>query len=149
MLPSYDIRNHRLNMSTLKCVLERYNNFFDWTPLPSIPYKKEGVDKYRMKGVSGIYFMLSDDRHILYIGKAKCLRTRLSQHMDKSSCHNNFMRKYIGKVKSVYLMAIEESALEVVEKQLIQYVCPPMNKSNVAFKKYDEDSFIRKMRTVA
>lgn len=91
----------------------------------------------------GIYRLLDADGHLLYIGKAKNLRRRVSSYLTNSASHSN---KVLDLVRHVHALTYEQTGSELEaalrEADLIRTLKPPYNRASthlprVAFLKLD------------
>ncbi|PCJ29577.1 MAG: excinuclease ABC subunit C [Rickettsiales bacterium] len=73
----------------------------------------------------GIYQMLDEDKNIIYIGKAKNIKNRLSQYTLKLSVKNTAMVALIRHIE--YSITESESAALLLEGQLIKKFKPKFN----------------------
>ena len=73
----------------------------------------------------GVYFMKNQDGEIIYIGKAKMLRSRVSQYFQEHADHGVKTRSMVGQVSDfdVILVKSEFDAL-VLECNLIKQYMP-------------------------
>lgn len=93
--------------------------------LPSVPL----VDRRQLPDASGIYFVLSSDDKVQYIGRSVNLQQRWIQHHRLSH-----LAKLSG-VRLAWLEVSDASLLPEIEQALIQWFNPPMNGSSVGTKK--------------
>lgn len=116
-----------MKMAAVKKIMERGANF-DWMPLPSLPYDKGVISTSEWtKEWGGIYFLLSRDKSILYIGKAKKFKTRLMAHLNRSGW-SRYMYDRGDEIQFCYLMAVDKNRVGEIEQLLIQLIQPPCNK---------------------
>lgn len=80
-----------------------------------------------MPQLPGVYKMLNSNGQILYIGKAKRLKTRVSQYFNKNKRSNrvNVMLSHVAKID--YIIVNSEIEALVLENNLIKKYKPPYN----------------------
>src|SRR3954469_7519360 len=80
----------------------------------------------------GVYVMLGEAGQVLYVGKAKSLRDRLSSY--RNAKPGNVARKVIRLINSVRTIRIEECENETIallrENELLRKIRPPFNVQN-------------------
>lgn len=91
--------------------------------LPSLPLGMRSL----LPVTAGIYFALSADNEILYIGKSDNIAKRWRQH---HHCHQLETR---GDVRLAWFLVSERGLLSSIESALIRYFEPPFNNPNVGF----------------
>jgi predicted GIY-YIG superfamily endonuclease len=85
----------------------------------------------------GVYLMLGDDEELLYVGKAKNLRTRIRSYtrLDKNDDPRRI--SMIAKVRSIrWEEAADDAAAIARETELLRVLRPPFNYSHAARSKY-------------
>lgn len=93
----------------------------DLMNLPSVPLEM----KFQLPQTAGIYFAIDSSNKVQYIGKAKNLRKRWTNH-------NKFWEiKILNGVRLAWLEISEESQLSLSEKELIKYFNPPLNRIKI------------------
>ena len=83
---------------------------------------------------AGVYFLLADDRELLYVGKAGDLRARLTQHASAKPGPREIRRALLyERVADVYWEElVDETTAAAREADLIVSLRPPFNASHVA-----------------
>lgn len=78
--------------------------------------------------LSGVYLMQDKDKKVIYVGKAKSLRNRVSQYFQESASHSLKTRVMVGQISSfdVIVVGTEFEAL-VLESSLIKRHQPKYN----------------------
>lgn len=77
---------------------------------------------------SGVYIMLSKDKQILYIGKAKVLKNRVKQYFQEGTSKTVKVMKLVEKIDDFnYIMTNNEIEALVLENNLIKKHKPPYN----------------------
>ncbi|MEA5554278.1 hypothetical protein VB713_25415 [Anabaena cylindrica UHCC 0172] len=96
--------------------------------LPNLPLKKREI----LPKKSGIYYVIDDQSIIWYIGQAKSLRSRWSGN----SHHRIYqLEKQRKKVFTIYYELVNETQLDIIEKQRIEQYNPQLNGTIVKNKK--------------
>lgn len=77
----------------------------------------------------GVYFLLGRDRRVLYVGKAKNLRSRVSSHFTSRSSASSLKKELLGQVSELSYEAYEsELHAKLEEIRYIKELRPPYNK---------------------
>ena len=77
---------------------------------------------------SGVYIMKSDSGQILYVGKARCLKNRVSQYFAHSANQTEKTVKLVEKIADFeYIITANEIEALVLENNLIKKHQPPYN----------------------
>ncbi len=77
---------------------------------------------------SGVYIMKNKDREIIYIGKAKALKNRVSQYFGSQEKHLTKVRKMVSNVEDFdYILTDSEFEALVLECSLIKQNMPKYN----------------------
>ena len=109
---------------------------FDITSLPSVLLE----NKDRLPDASAIYFVLSQQNKILYIGQSKALNKRWKHHQKLKD-----ISKYES-VKIAYLVFSIPDFLFEIEQALIRHFDPPLNLYNPFNQKSDEVRVVKSLR---
>ncbi len=101
----------------------------DETPIPSLP--PSPLEKVRTFPTgTGIYLMKDAEGKVVYIGKAKNLRSRAASYWNKDAPNDTRIRDWIGLVFDVdYIETEDEIASMLVEARMIKDLRPQFNKS--------------------
>ena len=76
----------------------------------------------------GVYIMKNKDKKIIYIGKAKKLKNRVSQYFGSQNGHNTKVRKMVENVDDFdYILTDSEFESLVLECSLIKQNMPKYN----------------------
>ena len=88
------------------------------------------IDKYlkRIPSAPGIYLMQDETGEILYVGKAKCLKDRVSSYFHASADHSSKIRLMVEKVVMIdYIETASEVEALVLEAEMILKLQPKYN----------------------
>ena len=78
--------------------------------------------------LSGVYIMKNKSREIIYIGKAKKLRNRVSQYFGSQNNHNEKVRRMVASVQDFeYIITDSEFEALILECSLIKQHTPKYN----------------------
>src|SRR6202165_6148426 len=82
----------------------------------------------QLPDLPGVYMMIGEDGHILYIGKAVSLRNRVRSYFQDSAAHTYFTQKMVERVADVRTIVVtnEVEAL-ILDANLIKRHQPPFN----------------------
>ncbi|MGB3208693.1 MAG: GIY-YIG nuclease family protein [Crinalium sp.] len=95
----------------------------DLAMLPSLPLS----EKKTFPAIAAIYFCLSKDGEVLYIGKSENIARRWKQH------HHYCHLETLNDVKLAWLEVSDCRLLTGIECALIQYFNPPLNSLSAGF----------------
>ena len=96
------------------------------TPAPLLPAEKART----FPTSTGIYLMKDAEGRVVYIGKAKNLRSRASSYWSKDAPNDLRIRDWIGLVVEIdYIETEDEIASMLVEARMIKDLRPQFNKS--------------------
>ena len=96
------------------------------TPAPLLPGEKART----FPTSTGIYLMKDAEGRVVYIGKAKNLRSRASSYWNKDAPNDTRIRDWIGLVVEIdYIETEDEIASMLVEARMIKDLRPQFNKS--------------------
>jgi DNA polymerase-3 subunit epsilon len=99
------------------------------------PYLRELPDE------SGVYYFLNAKKHVLYVGKAKSLRTRVNQYFNDAPLHGRSVQKMIRYVRHIQWETTgTELAAMLLESREIKDRLPL---HNVASRKYRAPAFLK------
>lgn len=112
---------------------------FDFSSLPCLPLS----DKGKLPSCAGVYFALSSQGRILYIGRSINIRERLKGH------HRVPLLVALGDVKIAWLKESNSLALRRIETILIKYFNPPLNKIPSYLKEEDTEKLIKYLTLTA
>ena len=77
---------------------------------------------------SGVYRMLDDQNRVLYVGKARNLKNRVSNYSRYSSSHSSIITRMISETTSMmFLTTITETEALLLEQNLIKQLKPKYN----------------------
>ena len=77
---------------------------------------------------SGVYRMLDDHNRVLYVGKARNLKNRVSNYSRYSSSHSSRIARMISETTSMmFLTTITETEALLLEQNLIKQLKPKYN----------------------
>jgi len=101
---------------------------------------KKEILKNKVKNlpqVPGIYIYFGKNHAVIYVGKARNLKRRVSSYFIKNSSHGPKIRQMVGKIEDIEFIATENEAKALIlENKLIKKYLP---KYNVAYK--DDKSY--------
>jgi len=81
-----------------------------------------------MPDLPGVYQFFDTDGHLLYIGKAKSLKKRVSSYFNKTNQTNNKLRTLVRKISSIKFVVVDsESDALLLENVLIKKHQPKYN----------------------
>ncbi len=106
---------------------------FDFSALPSLLLS----DKGKLPSCAGVYFALSSQGRILYIGRSINIQERLRGH------HRLQVLKAFEDVKIAWLTESDSLALRRIETILIEYFNPPLNKIPSYLKEEDTEKLVK------
>ncbi len=106
---------------------------FDLASLPSLLL----ADKAKLPSCAGVYFALSSQGRVLYVGRSINIRDRLKGH------HRLPVLKAFGDVKIAWLTERDSLALRRIETILIDYFNPPLNKIPSYLKEEDTEKLVK------
>ena len=106
---------------------------FDLSSLPCLPLS----DKGKLPSCAAVYFALSSQGRILYIGRSINIRERLRGH------HRLTLLEALGGVKIAWLKESDSFALRRIETILIKYFNPPLNRIPSYLKQEDTENLIK------
>ena len=95
--------------------------------------KKEHIRELRRKAMKlplhpGVYIMHDKDDTIIYIGKAKALKNRVSQYFGSDKNHDEKVRRMVSNVEYFeYILTDSEFEALVLESSLIKQHQPKYN----------------------
>lgn len=107
--------------------------FFDLSSLPCLPLS----DKSKLPHLAGIYFALSSQGRVLYVGRSIDIRERLRGH------HRLPLLEALEGVRIAWLKERDSLALQRIETILIKYFNPPLNKIPLYLKEEDTENLIK------
>ncbi|MBU2590405.1 MAG: GIY-YIG nuclease family protein, partial [Nitrospinae bacterium] len=82
----------------------------------------------KLPNVPGIYMMLDRDRSVIYVGKAKSLRKRVSSYFRKTSGHSSRIGRMISHIEDIdFIVTENEVEALILESNLIKKHFPPYN----------------------
>ena len=97
-----------------------------WGMNPRLPYLQEKVKKLPME--PGVYIMRDNAKHIIYIGKAKLLRNRVSSYFRAMEKHNEKTFRMVQNVHDFdYIVTSSEFEALVLECSMIKQHKPKYN----------------------
>ncbi len=102
----------------------------------SLPYLSLS-EKRNLPSCPAVYFALSSQGRVLYIGRSVDIRERLRSH------HRVPLLEALGGVKIAWLEQRNSIALPRLERTLIKYFNPPLNKIPSYFNKEDSEKLIK------
>ena len=77
---------------------------------------------------SGVYRMLDDQKRVLYVGKARNLKNRVSNYSRYSPSHSSRITRMISETRSMmFLTTITETEALLLEQNLIKQLKPKYN----------------------
>lgn len=141
-LPNID-KHHRLTIAQVKKILERQCSF-DYLPLPTTLYNHAALKQSHLNQYGGVYFLISEEGFVLYVGKAKRFCARIAAHLNRAA-PNRLMAKYQNHIHSVFYIAVDKTLLPEIERQLIQWMQPPLNRCHSIWKPYCVETFMRSL----
>jgi DNA polymerase-3 subunit epsilon len=99
------------------------------------PYLSELPDE------SGVYYFLNAKKHVLYVGKAKSLRTRVNQYFNDAPLHGRSVQKMIRYVRHIHweTTGTELGAMLLESREIKDRL--PLH--NVASRKYRAPAFLK------
>ena len=84
---------------------------------------------------SGVYLMKDADKNIIYVGKAKVLKNRVSQYFRKNSNHPPKVAHMVTQIEDFeYIITSNEIEALVLESKLSVYQGNPIRKISESFK---------------
>jgi excinuclease ABC subunit C len=76
----------------------------------------------------GVYFFLNDKEEVIYLGKAKNLKKRVSSYFNKKQYENNKVRQLVKKIQNIqHIIVSSESDALLLENTLIKKHQPKYN----------------------
>jgi hypothetical protein len=106
---------------------------FDLSSLPCLPLS----DKGKLPHFAGVYFALSSQGRVLYIGRSIDIRERLKGH------HRLPLLEALEGVRIAWFKESDSLALQRIETILIKYFNPPLNKIPSYLKEEDTENLIK------
>ena len=97
---------------------------------PSQPLSGYTIHSYlkTLDSSSGVYRMLDDQNRVLYVGKARNLKNRVSNYSRYSSSHSSRITRMISETTSMmFLTTITETEALLLEQNLIKQLKPKYN----------------------
>lgn len=106
---------------------------FDLSSLPCLPLS----DKSKLPSCASVYFALSAQGRVLYVGRSIDVRERLRRH------HRVSLLEALGGVRIAWLKESNSLALQSIETALIKYFNPPLNRIPSFLKEEDAENLIK------
>ena len=138
MLPTYNSKEV-ITWGVLKKLCKKYSvvkcthRFFSPVCINELT-KNGGFEEYNLRGYIGLYFMLSDQDKILYVGRTtNCFKNRVGCYVRgyMNSSEMIILFPYVWRIG--FLAMADKDEIISLEKELIRYLRPPMNKSGLAW----------------
>ena len=99
------------------------------------PFTRNGMDG--VPDLPGIYMLMNRDDRVLYIGKAKSLKSRLVSHLRRKEKGNEGFYFWLKQVKNADIVTTgDEISALFLEMSLIRSNLPPYNKQIKEFQNY-------------
>ncbi|MCQ2426398.1 MAG: excinuclease ABC subunit UvrC [Lachnospiraceae bacterium] len=101
--------------------------------MPQIPFDGEALAKLRAKAnalplTPGVYLMKDRGGHIIYVGKSKALKNRVSSYFQDVTAHNYKTQKMVSLVRDFdYMLTDTEMEALSLENRLIKLHTPKFN----------------------
>ncbi|MGH2574766.1 MAG: exonuclease domain-containing protein, partial [Ignavibacteria bacterium] len=124
-------------IETLDEVLSfQYKKIYGLSKIPK-KLKRIKLDLQNIPARSGVYYMKNKKDIILYIGKARNLKERLSSYFYHNISHTNKIKKLIRQVYKIgYEVTPSELSALILESRLIKQHNPKFNSAMKRYRKY-------------